>query len=95
MCCLVLIMAFLGPRVALFFTWIFSDQLKIAFDSFWIAFLGFLFLPWTTLFYAFAYQAFTGISGFGWILVAFGLFLDIASYTAGARRQASGGAVTA
>jgi hypothetical protein len=91
MCCLVLIMAFLGPRVALFFTWIFSERLTIAFSSFWIGFLGFLFLPWTTLFYAFAYQPVLGVSGFGWILVAFGFVMDIASYTAGARRQSQSG----
>jgi hypothetical protein len=89
MCCLVLIMALLGPRVALFFTWLFTDKTTIAFDSFWYGFLGFLVLPWTTLMYAWTYQPVFGVQGFGWLLVAFGFAADIATWVSGARRQAA------
>lgn len=79
MCLIVLIGAF-APRLALFLLWIFSNQLSRAFDSFWLGFAGFVFLPFTTLFYALAYAPISGVSGFGWILVAFGVLLDLSNW---------------
>lgn len=86
--CLLAILSLISPRLVLVLLWLFSDRLTIAFDSFVLGFLGFLLLPYTTLFYALAYQPFTGVSGFGWILVAFGVLLDLGSYgVGGAARQ--------
>lgn len=77
------------PRFALFFMWLFTDRLSIAFDSFIMGFLGFLVLPYTTAIYALVYSPFEGVTGFGWLLVAFGVVLDISSYSSGeySRRQ--------
>ena len=85
--CLVFLAAALSPRLALFLVQIFSDRLSIAFDSFWIGFIGFLFLPWTTLAWAVAYQPVLGVRGFGWIVVGLGLVLDISSYGSGAQAR--------
>lgn len=63
--------------------WVFTDRLTIAFDSFILGFLGFLLLPYTTVFYALAYAPVRGVRGFGWFLVALGFVIDIASYTSG------------
>lgn len=83
--CIVALLALAVPRVTLFFMWIFSERLSIAFDSFVVAFLGFLILPYTTVFYALAYAPVQGVSGFGWFLVLTGFIMDIASLTNGGR----------
>ena len=85
--CLVFLAAALSPRLTLFLLWLFSDRLTIAFTSFWIGFIGFLFLPWTALAWAVAYQPIFGVQGFGWFIVALGLFFDISSWGSGAREQ--------
>ena len=72
-----------APRVGLFLLWVFTDRLTIAFDSFIVGFLGFLLLPYTTVFYALAYAPIRGVSGFGWFLVILGFIIDIGSYTSG------------
>lgn len=71
------------PRVALFFMWLFTDRLSIAFDSFLMGLLGFLLLPYTTVFYALAYAPVGGVSGLGWFFVILGFIIDIGSYTSG------------
>jgi hypothetical protein len=87
MCCFVLVLALLGPRIAILATWLFSDQLSIAFESFWIGAAGFVFLPWTTVMYAWCYQPLFGVQGFGWFLVAFGFAADLATWFGGAQRS--------
>jgi len=82
MCCLVLSAGFIGPRFALLLWWIFGDKVDAAFSTFIWPFLGLLFLPWTTLAYVLAWGPITEVSGLGWLLVALGFFLDIATYSA-------------
>jgi len=87
--CIVALIGLAAPRFALFLMWLFSDRLTVAFNSFIQGFLGFLILPFTTLFYALCYADPQGVRGFGWILVGFGLVLDISSYTSGGMAQRS------
>ena len=49
--CLVILLAFVSARLALFCVWIFSDDISLAFDGWLVPLLGFFFLPWTTLAY--------------------------------------------
>jgi hypothetical protein len=93
--CLIAIVAWFSPRFAIFLVWLFSDRMTVAFHSFWVGFIGFLFLPWTTLAWAFCYAApripgapATGVSGFGWFVVIFAFLVDLASYGSGARSRA-------
>lgn len=79
--CLVVLLAVFSPRLALFFIWIFSDLTSRAFTSFVVGFLGFLFLPWTTLMYVLVYQPVVGVRGFGWLLVIFGFLIDLGAYS--------------
>jgi hypothetical protein len=46
--------------------------------------VGFLLLPYTTVFYALAYAPIRGVEGIGWLFVLLGLLLDLASYSGGA-----------
>ncbi len=93
MCCLLVVIASGAPRLAIFLLWLFGDQMSRAYENFILPAIGFLFLPWTTLFYALAYQGNAyygvgpGVSGFGWIIVGLGLVFDIASYSGGARQR--------
>ena len=86
--CLVFLFAMISPRLALFFVWLFSDRVDIAFTSNWMPFLGLLFLPWTTLMYTIAYEPVRGVTGFGWFLVVFAFLVDVSSWGAGARQRA-------
>jgi hypothetical protein len=83
-CLFALISAF-SARLALFLVWIFTDRLSIAFRSGWEGILGFIFLPYATLFYALVYQPHNGVDGFGWVIVALGILLDLSSHMFGSR----------
>jgi hypothetical protein len=85
MCCVALLAFGFGPRLALLLVWIFGDRVDRAFDSWVWPFLGLLFLPWTTLMYIIVWGP-GGVDGAEWILVAFGVLLDIASYGARAAK---------
>lgn len=92
MCCVFALMALIGPRVAFVFAWLVDTaHVNAAIPSFWVKLLGVVFLPWTALFWVIAYAPLGGVSGFGYIVVAFGLFLDLSSYASGAysRRRVS------
>jgi hypothetical protein len=83
--CLIALFALIGPRVALVFTAIFSDMISRAIDSLFVAFLGFLFLPWTTLAYVVMYDAGAGrqVEGIEWFLVGLAAVADVMSYVGG------------
>ena len=81
MCCTFLLAFGIGPRIALLAVWIFGSRVEAAFSSWVWPLLGLLFLPWTTLMYVLAWGPLYGVSGWGWVLVAFGVFLDIATYS--------------
>jgi hypothetical protein len=87
MCCLALIAGFLGPRLAAVVWWI-ADPTRwdLAFSSWIWAFLGILFLPWTTLAYVLMWSVVGGVEGWEWIIVALGFALDIATYSSRAAR---------
>lgn len=88
--CLVALAAIISPRFAIFLIWLFErDRMSAAFDSFWIALLGFLFLPWTALAWAVAYAPVRGVTGFGWFLVILAFLVDLATHVGSyqARRE--------
>jgi hypothetical protein len=81
-CCLALTAGVLGPRIALLAWWIFGDKVDAAFSTWVWPLLGLLFLPWTTLMYVIAWGPLNGVSDAGWLLVALGVGLDVATYGA-------------
>jgi hypothetical protein len=86
-CCLALIAGFLGPRLALFIWWVFGNKVDAAFDTWVWPLLGLIFLPWTTLAYVLAWGPVNAVSGAGWLVVALGFAVDIASYSARAAKN--------
>src|SRR5215207_1505145 len=85
--CLVALAAMLSPRLAIFLVWLFSDRMSIAFNSFWLALAGFLFLPWTTLAWAVAYAPIRGVTGFGWFVVIFAFVADLMTHVGSAQAR--------
>ncbi len=78
--CLIVLFAFISPRLALFGVWIFSDLLSRAFDSWFVPLLGFFLLPWTTLAYAVMWSSSDKVSGFEWFIVILAFVIDLGSY---------------
>ena len=92
MCCFLILLSVLGPRIAFIYTWIATNRVSIAFHNGWVVpLLGVVFLPWTVLLYTLAYAPVGGVSGAGWFLVALGFVADIAGYVSGPaqRRRAA------
>jgi hypothetical protein len=87
MACLVVLLAFLSPRLALFVIFLFSDLLSRAFDSWFVPFLGFFLLPWTTLAYAVMWSSSGRVYGFEWFIVLLAFLLDMGSYMRGGRER--------
>jgi hypothetical protein len=86
--CLIALAAALSPRFALFLTWIFTDRIPRAFDDSWLfPILGFFFLPWTTLAWAFAWAPVGGVTGFGWFIVIFAFLIDLGTYASSDRAR--------
>jgi hypothetical protein len=88
-CCVLILLAFFTPRIVLFLMWLFTSYLSRAFDGFLVPFLGFLFLPATTLAYAIAQNELGGPNGLGLIVIVVGLAVDIGLLGGGARSRRS------
>jgi succinate dehydrogenase/fumarate reductase cytochrome b subunit len=83
MCCFFTVLVFIGPRAAILVWWLISpNRWEAAFDSFIWPFLGFIFAPWTTLMWVSVASG--GITGFDYVIVGLGIFIDIASYSSSA-----------
>jgi hypothetical protein len=81
MCCFFTALVFLGPRAAVLVWWLVQParwSTAIG-DHFFIAFLGFLFLPWTLL--GWVAVAPGGVVGFDWVILGLAIFADFASYS--------------
>ncbi|MSO40388.1 MAG: hypothetical protein EXQ70_00535 [Solirubrobacterales bacterium] len=85
--CLFALLAIISPRLALIALWLFGDLLSRAFDSWLVPFLGFFFIPWTTLAYAVMWSSSRGVEGFEWFIVIFAFFIDMGSYAQGQRSR--------
>jgi hypothetical protein len=79
--CLLVLFAFISPRLALFAMWLFTDLLSRAYDEWIIPVLGFFLLPWTTLAYAAMWSVGSDkVSGFEWFIVILAFVVDLGAY---------------
>jgi hypothetical protein len=84
--CLSLIFGSFAPRLTLFFVMLFTDRISQAFDGRTLtAFLGWLFLPFTELFFVVLTWWNGSVQGFSWFIVALGFVIDFSSYASGYR----------
>jgi len=81
-CCLFASMLAGAPRLAFLIYWlIYPMRVQTAFNSFFVALLGVIFLPWTALMYVFVASG--GLVWFDWILLGIALAIDISTYAGG------------
>ncbi len=79
--CLISVLGFVGPRLAVGLWWILDQSwFNRLYETYIWPFLGFLFLPWTTLMYTIVATPAAGVSGWGWFWVGLGAVLDVATY---------------
>jgi hypothetical protein len=82
-CCLIALLLFFGPRVALAVAWLLTDWYK-AFDSTLIALAGFIVLPWTSLAWMYTYFHNGGaLSGGYVVLIVLAALADLGAYSGG------------
>ena len=81
--CVLLTLLLLGPRIAIFISWLYSTQRWAdAYDTFIIPLLGFFFLPWTTLIFVLV-APFGNVAGWDWLWLALAVMLDLGTYAGG------------
>ena len=86
--CLLLIVILAFPRLGLALLFLFTHYLDRAFNNtMLLLILGFLFLPYTTLFYALVYAPGRGVDAFGWFIVALGVVFDLSSHLFSSRAR--------
>ena len=86
MCCFFATLMFFGPRMAFLIYWLVPRgrlRVELAFNSWILGFLGWLFLPWATLMYVIVYP----VHGFDWLWLGLAVLADISAYAAGAARR--------
>ncbi len=86
--CFLLFIVLLFPRVALVLMWFFTNYLQRAFHaSLFLPLLGFIFLPLTTIVYAWELNSGMPTAGINlvWLLIA--VIFDLGGLGGGARRQ--------
>jgi len=91
--CVVILLLLGLPRLALFLTWMFGNYLERAFNGVAVIWpiLGFLFMPVTTLAYAFSMNTWGEIRGLGTVLVIVAVLIDIGMLGASRRKRAPAG----
>jgi hypothetical protein len=87
--CLLLIIGLVFPRVTLVLLLLFSHWLQRAFDGVLLLVLGFIFVPYTTLWYSVVMNVYHGHWGFWQILfMVVALVTDLSASGGAARRRA-------
>ncbi|MEX0655668.1 MAG: hypothetical protein WD534_04935 [Phycisphaeraceae bacterium] len=83
--CLLALIAVFFPRIVIVLTFLFSDYLHRAYEGLLWPILGFIFMPFTTLAYAFAVNSTGGhVSGLYLVVVVIAVLMDLGSWTGGA-----------
>lgn len=85
--CLLALLALATPRFVIVLLWLFSDYLARAYDTWFWPFLGFIFLPTTTIAYAFAVNTYDGVRGWGLVAVIVGVVIDFGLLSNSARNR--------
>ena len=85
--CLLGILGFLAPRVVIVVLVLMSDYIGRAYATLLWPFLGFLFMPLTTLAYAWARNTYGSVQGVGLVVVVLAVLFDLGILGGAARRR--------
>jgi len=75
------------PRVVLVGMWFFTTMLSRAYDNLLVPLLGFIFLPITTIAYAFMIDMHLAMRGANLLILLIAVLLDLGSSGSGLRRK--------
>ncbi len=81
--CLIAIIALGFPRIVLLCVWLFSHYLDRAYQTWLWPLVGFIFMPLTTLAYAWAMKTYGSVSGFPFFIVLVAALIDLGSLGGG------------
>ena len=82
--CLVLLLVLAFPRLVLVLTFLLSNYLQRAYDSLVILVLGFIFLPLTTLVYAWLMNTHRPLDGVNLLVLIIAVIVDVGGLGGGA-----------
>jgi hypothetical protein len=82
--CLLTLVILMFPRIILVLMWLFSNYLDRAYHGLVIPLLGFIFLPITTIAYAWMVNSGLPIAGVNLIILIIAVLLDAGSHGSGA-----------
>jgi hypothetical protein len=85
--CLLLILFLAFPRIALVLLFLFSNYLQHAYHGLLVPFVGFLFLPLTTLAYAWMSNTGRPTEGINLLILIIAVVIDLSSLGGGAYRR--------
>lgn len=85
--CLIALVALLAPRVVMIVLYLASDYLQRAFQGWLWPLLGFLFMPYTTLAYAWAINSNGSVSGVYLAVLVIAVLVDLGVLGGSARRR--------
>jgi hypothetical protein len=81
--CILALMALGAPRLIFLILWFFTDYFENIFSTFLWPFLGLLFLPLTTLAYAWSLHTYHAVQGWGFAAILLGFAIDIGAIGGG------------
>ncbi len=85
--CLVVLLAFFFPRVVIACLALFTTYLNSAYHGLIVPLLGFVFLPYTTLAYAWAINSHGSVEGIQLVVVVLAVLVDLGVLGGGARAR--------
>ena len=80
-------LGFFAPRLVIVLLVLFSDYLGNAYETLLWPLLGFVFMPLTTLAYAWARNSYGSVQGFALVVVVLAVLLDLGLVGGAARRR--------
>ena len=83
MCCVLTLLVIGGPRVVLVLMFLFSGYLERAYHGLLIPLLGFIFLPLTTIVYAWLVNSHLPIEGLNLIILVVAVVIDVGGLSGG------------
>jgi hypothetical protein len=84
--CIIVIIFLAFPRIALALLFFFTSYIERAYHGLLVPFLGFLFLPLTTLVYAWLINSHLPIAGLNLVILIVAVVVDLGSLGGGASR---------
>ncbi|MDA1236600.1 MAG: hypothetical protein O3A53_17585, partial [Acidobacteria bacterium] len=82
-----ILLAMIGPRFVIAMLALFSNYLQTAYTGLLIPLLGFLFMPFTTLAYAWSINTTNEVSGMQLVVVIIAVLIDLGVVGGGANRR--------